>query len=70
MMNSMSREAARLFCRSATASRAPIPSSTGRHFRRTALHGGEQRKGFHGTHGLKVVKPYLLADIGEGECIV
>lgn len=71
-MNSMSREAARFLCRSATVNRAPIPGSTGRHFKRTVLPRGEQRKGFHGTHSLKVVKPYLLADIGEGitECQV
>lgn len=25
-------------------------------------------RGFHATRSLKVVKPYLLADIGEGEC--
>ncbi|CAI6241807.1 unnamed protein product [Periconia digitata] len=75
-MSSMSREAARFFCRSATTAvnRSPIAAagSTCQHFSRTALPRREQRRGFHGSRSLKVVKPYLLADIGEGitECQV
>ena len=53
----MSREAARLLCRSAL----PIARAGPRRFDVV------QRRGFAGTDRLKVVKPYILADIGEGE---
>ncbi|KAF1930926.1 branched-chain alpha-keto acid dehydrogenase E2 component [Didymella exigua CBS 183.55] len=59
------REAPRLFSRSSTAQRAPIAAYT------TTWAQG-QRRGFAGSTARLAVKPYLLADIGEGitECQV
>ncbi|KAL6708442.1 hypothetical protein ACN47E_002705 [Coniothyrium glycines] len=61
------REATRLFSRTGVTQRAPIAAS-----RTTNTWRHPQRRGFHGTKRLLVVKPYLLADIGEGitECQV
>ncbi|KAF2856245.1 hypothetical protein T440DRAFT_439098 [Plenodomus tracheiphilus IPT5] len=61
------REATRLLSRSNLAQRAPVAAH-----RNTNTWRPEQRRGFGGTSRLLVVKPYLLADIGEGitECQV
>ncbi|XP_014554613.1 hypothetical protein COCVIDRAFT_104481 [Bipolaris victoriae FI3] len=67
MKSFASREASRLFSRPNLAQRASIAG------RRSAnIRVYEQRRGFRETRGLLVVKPYLLADIGEGitECQV
>jgi len=61
----MSREAARFLYRSSVHSRTPI--ATSRHLGNGQAQRLFQRRGFCGTPNLKVVKPYLLADIGEGE---
>lgn len=63
MKTVMSRDAARFFCRSALAARASIAPRTGG----AEVHRLVLRRGFARTAGLKVVKPYILADIGEGE---
>ncbi|KAF2276046.1 branched-chain alpha-keto acid dehydrogenase E2 component [Westerdykella ornata] len=70
MKSVVSREAGKLLCRYNTAQRASISLC-----RRTTGYltpGPHSRKNFHSTPSLKVVKPYLLADIGEGitECQV
>ncbi|EUC50197.1 hypothetical protein COCMIDRAFT_1156 [Bipolaris oryzae ATCC 44560] len=67
MKSFASREASRLFSRPNLAQRASI---AGRRSANIRVH--EQRRGFRETRGLLVVKPYLLADIGEGitECQV
>ncbi|KAF2637014.1 hypothetical protein P280DRAFT_136043 [Massarina eburnea CBS 473.64] len=66
MINSMSREAVRFLCRTSLKRSAPIVASGFQGPRRV------QRRAFSRTGALKVVKPYLLADIGEGitECQV
>lgn len=66
----MSREAARLLYRSTVANRPAI--ATGGHLRSIRVQRLCQRRDFTGTPNCKVVKPYLLADIGEGitECQV
>jgi hypothetical protein len=56
------REASRLLPRSNIIHRAPIAAS-----RNANIRIQEQRRGFRGTNRLLTVKPYLLADIGEGE---
>jgi 2-oxoisovalerate dehydrogenase E2 component (dihydrolipoyl transacylase) len=62
MKSFASREASRLFSRSNLAQRTSIAG------RRSAnIRIAEQRRGFRETRGLLVVKPYLLADIGEGK---
>ncbi|KAJ4296703.1 hypothetical protein N0V90_006751 [Kalmusia sp. IMI 367209] len=71
MKSQMSREAARFLRRSAIAAgRAPI--AAGGAWRSAEMSKFMQRRGFAGTPRLKVVKPYILADIGEGitECQV
>ncbi|KAF1911913.1 2-oxoacid dehydrogenases acyltransferase-domain-containing protein [Ampelomyces quisqualis] len=61
------REATRLLSRGNTAYTTSIPAT-----RRTNPCIQGQRRAFHGSRKLLVVKPYLLADIGEGitECQV
>ncbi|KAF2833058.1 branched-chain alpha-keto acid dehydrogenase E2 component [Ophiobolus disseminans] len=61
------KEASRLLSQINVASRTHIPAP-----RRANLCMQAQRRGFHGSRRLLVVKPYLLADIGEGitECQV
>ncbi|KAH9870461.1 hypothetical protein IAQ61_005936, partial [Plenodomus lingam] len=61
------REAPRLLSRSNLAQRAPVAAHRNANTWRQ-----EQRRGFGSTRRLLVVKPYLLADIGEGitECQV
>ncbi|KAH7388788.1 2-oxoacid dehydrogenases acyltransferase-domain-containing protein [Pyrenochaeta sp. MPI-SDFR-AT-0127] len=65
------REASRLLSRSNLTQRAPIAVTRNAN---TPVYSWrqEQRRGFGGTRRLLVVKPYLLADIGEGitECQV
>ncbi|KAF2691203.1 hypothetical protein K458DRAFT_474143 [Lentithecium fluviatile CBS 122367] len=70
MNSNMSREAAKFLYRSAVASRAPIAARSP--LANASAQRLYQRRGFFGTSNLKVVKPYLLADIGEGitECQV
>ncbi|KAF1968311.1 branched-chain alpha-keto acid dehydrogenase E2 component [Bimuria novae-zelandiae CBS 107.79] len=65
MKTTMSREAARFLCRSAFPIARAGPRS------RVQLDAVPKR-GFSGTSRLKVLKPYILADIGEGitECQV
>ncbi|KAG9186609.1 2-oxoisovalerate dehydrogenase E2 component (dihydrolipoyl transacylase) [Alternaria panax] len=67
MKSFASREASRVFSRSNLAHRASITVP-----RNVNIHIQEQRRRFRGTRRLLVVKPYLLADIGEGitECQV
>ncbi|KAL5393262.1 hypothetical protein DPSP01_000091 [Paraphaeosphaeria sporulosa] len=69
----MSREAARFLCRSALVGRTPIPTRT-KACRLDVIQRRRwgQSRGFAATNSLKVVKPYILADIGEGitECQV
>ncbi|KAF1996237.1 hypothetical protein P154DRAFT_525671 [Amniculicola lignicola CBS 123094] len=69
MKTMASREASRLFRRISTANAIPIPACR---FERGAVPRQCWRRGFHESRSLKVVKPYLLADIGEGitECQV
>jgi len=68
MKSFASREASRLFSRSSLVHR---PSITGSR-RHPNIRTQEQTRGFRETRGLLAVKPYLLADIGEGitECQV
>ncbi|CAO2650569.1 Nn.00g018610.m01.CDS01 [Neocucurbitaria sp. VM-36] len=65
------REASRLIARSNIAQRGPITASRNANI---PVHSWrqEQRRGFRATKELLAVKPYLLADIGEGitECQV
>lgn len=56
------REAPRLLSRSSAAQRAPIAAHA------TKWEQG-QRRGFCGSRARLAVKPYLLADIGEGMCM-
>ncbi|KAF1956209.1 hypothetical protein CC80DRAFT_472931 [Byssothecium circinans] len=72
MINSTYRASVRILCQSAVANRSPIVSSSSRFQRVVNVPRRVQRRGFSGTGYLKVVKPYLLADIGEGitECQV
>jgi hypothetical protein len=56
------REATRLLSQSNAHSRAHIPTPQRANF---CIQG--QKRGFHDSRRLLVVKPYLLADIGEGE---
>ncbi|CAN9086986.1 hypothetical protein CUC08_Gglean007881 [Alternaria sp. MG1] len=67
MKSFASREASRVFSRSNLVHRASITVPRNANTRIQ-----EQRRGFRGTKRLLVVKPYLLADIGEGitECQV
>ncbi|KAI4625172.1 uncharacterized protein J4E87_005018 [Alternaria ethzedia] len=67
MKSFASREASRVFSRPNLAHRASITTPRNANIR---IH--EQRRGFRGTKRLLIVKPYLLADIGEGitECQV
>lgn len=60
------REAPRLLSRSKVIPRAPIGTSATASTRVLPWK-YEQRRGFGETRRLLVVKPYLLADIGEGE---
>lgn len=62
MKSFASREASRLFSRSSLVHR---PSITGSR-RHPNIRTQEQTRGFRETRGLLAVKPYLLADIGEG----
>ncbi|CAE7010988.1 hypothetical protein P3342_003333 [Pyrenophora teres f. teres] len=68
MKSFASREASRLFSRSRLAHRPSITASR----RNPNIRIQEQTRGFRETRGLLAVKPYLLADIGEGitECQV
>ena len=59
-----SREAGRLLSCYTTANRAPFAAC--RQFRSTSIPRQHARRRFHSSPRLKVVKPYLLADIGEG----
>lgn len=65
MKFAMSREAMRLLCRFAFAKQLAI--AAGRLPRNARVQGLCQRRGFAETSTRKAVKPYLLADIGEGE---
>ncbi|KAF2131772.1 hypothetical protein P153DRAFT_336384 [Dothidotthia symphoricarpi CBS 119687] len=67
MKSFASREATRLLSQSAIARKAPIAATRNRNAWQQT-----QRRGFSRTSKLLVVKPYLLADIGEGitECQV
>jgi hypothetical protein len=56
------REATRLLSQNNASRSTRIPAS-----RRANLCIQEQRRAFHGSRRLLVVKPYLLADIGEGK---
>ncbi|KAI2487604.1 branched-chain alpha-keto acid dehydrogenase E2 component [Pyrenophora tritici-repentis] len=68
MKSFASREASRLFSRSRLTHRPSITASR----RNPNIRIQEQTRGFRETRGLLAVKPYLLADIGEGitECQV
>ncbi|KAF2189691.1 hypothetical protein K469DRAFT_625559 [Zopfia rhizophila CBS 207.26] len=72
MKNLVCREAGKLLCRNRTTNRASIPAFC--HFKSSAIRRQHTcaRRQFHSSPSLKVVKPYLLADIGEGitECQV
>ncbi|KAL1607728.1 hypothetical protein SLS60_002664 [Paraconiothyrium brasiliense] len=70
MKAAMSREAARFLCRSALVGRTPIAPRTEACTLNVQRRRWDQRRGFVATNRLKVVKPYILADIGEGitEC--
>ncbi|KAF2120715.1 branched-chain alpha-keto acid dehydrogenase E2 component [Lophiotrema nucula] len=70
MKSFVSREAGRLLSRSSTANRAPIPAC--HHFKCASIPRQHTHRQFHTSPRLLVVKPYLLADIGEGitECQV
>jgi 2-oxoisovalerate dehydrogenase E2 component (dihydrolipoyl transacylase) len=70
MTTLVSREAGRLLCRYTAVNKAPIPAC--RQFKNASIPRQNARRGFHNSPCLKVVKPYLLADIGEGitECQV
>ncbi|KAH7114461.1 2-oxoacid dehydrogenases acyltransferase-domain-containing protein [Dendryphion nanum] len=70
MKSIVSREASRLLCRPNIANKASIPVS--RPFRSYAVSRQQPQRNFHASTTLKAVKPYLLADIGEGitECQV
>jgi hypothetical protein len=57
------REASRLLCRPTQVQRAPIATRNARRW------GQAQQRGFCGTKTLLAVKPYLLADIGEGPSV-
>jgi hypothetical protein len=71
MKTAMSREAARFLCRSAFVGRTPIAPRTEACTLNVVQRGRwDQRRGFVATKSLKVVKPYILADIGEGKCRV
>jgi hypothetical protein len=50
-------------CRSTQVQRAPVSARNVRRW------GQAQQRGFCGTNSLLAVKPYLLADIGEGTYI-
>ncbi|KAF2869943.1 2-oxoacid dehydrogenases acyltransferase-domain-containing protein [Massariosphaeria phaeospora] len=70
-MNSVAcREASRLFCRSATSNKGPIAAC--RPFKSHSIPRQQPGRSFHASPNFKVIKPYLLADIGEGitECQV
>jgi hypothetical protein len=56
------REASRLLSRSNASFNTHIPTS-----RQANICIRGQRRAFHGSRRLLVVKPYLLADIGEGK---
>jgi hypothetical protein len=56
------REATRLLSQTNVSCSTHIPAA-----RRANVCIQEQRRAFHGSRRLLVVKPYLLADIGEGE---
>jgi 2-oxoisovalerate dehydrogenase E2 component (dihydrolipoyl transacylase) len=69
MKTAMSREAARLLCRPAFVGRTPVASRTEACTLNAVQRGQwDQRRTFVATKILKVVKPYILADIGEGKC--
>lgn len=67
MKSVVSREAGRLLCRYSTAQRASIAEC--RSSKHCALPRRGLRRQFHTSPQWQVVKPYLLADIGEGEHI-
>jgi hypothetical protein len=61
----LSREAGQLLCRHSNAKRAGIITPSALAWRRYTPR-QQLRRSFHESRSLKVVKPYLLADIGEG----
>ncbi|KAF2706821.1 hypothetical protein K504DRAFT_536233 [Pleomassaria siparia CBS 279.74] len=71
MKKLMSREASRFLCRYATANKVPIHAAA-RQFKSASVPRQYATRYFSTSRVLKVVKPYLLADIGEGitECQV
>lgn len=67
----MSREAARFLYRSALVGRTPIaPRTEACTLNVVQRRRWDQRRGFAATNSLKVVKPYILADIGEGKYLI
>ncbi|KAF2472287.1 branched-chain alpha-keto acid dehydrogenase E2 component [Lindgomyces ingoldianus] len=71
MKSLVSREAGQLLCRYIVTNKAPITPAC-RHFKNASVPRQHPRRLFHASSRLKAVKPYLLADIGEGitECQV
>ncbi|KAF2264508.1 hypothetical protein CC78DRAFT_516695 [Lojkania enalia] len=69
MKSVASREASKLLCRFNGANRGAFPTQP---FKSSTVPRQHVRRQFHNSPNLKVVKPYLLADIGEGitECQV
>jgi hypothetical protein len=64
MKSLVSREAGRLLSRQSITNRASF--SACRHFKSHSIPRQQPRRQFHNSPSLKIVKPYLLADIGEG----
>ncbi|OCK78788.1 hypothetical protein K432DRAFT_406158 [Lepidopterella palustris CBS 459.81] len=69
MKHAVVKEVGSLFTRATTPSRAAYAS---KHFKSSTVPRQHLRRQFHSSPALNVVKPYLLADIGEGitECQV
>ncbi|ORY15553.1 branched-chain alpha-keto acid dehydrogenase E2 component [Clohesyomyces aquaticus] len=67
----VSREARQLLCRYSCANKGRVITTPAPSWRRP-IQRYQPRRAFHESRNLKVVKPYLLADIGEGitECQV
>lgn len=62
------REANRLLCRYSAASRSAIVRPASRHAAADFVPRAHSYRHFHASVRRDVVKPYMLADIGEGTC--